>query len=111
MSIKENKSPNILAGLLTGVAAGFILGIIYAPDKGTETRKKIKTKANDLKDEATNKYFDVSDKIKNQYHMISSTVNNLGNSVKDNYDKYKDQIVSTTTEVMKDVETKLNELR
>jgi len=111
MSTKEKNSGNILASILTGLFTGVVLGIIYAPDKGTETRKKIKTKINDVKDEATNKYLEMSDKVKDQYNTVSSIVNNVGNSVKDNFDKYKDQIVSTTTEVIKDVEIKLNELK
>lgn len=111
MSIKENNSASILAGLLAGVGVGLILGIIYAPDKGTETRKKIKTKANDYKDQAKSKYLDVSVKVKDRYDAMSSTLNNVGNSVKDNYDKYKDQVVSKTTEIMKDVETELDQLK
>ncbi|WP_139423210.1 YtxH domain-containing protein [Chryseobacterium mulctrae] len=111
MSTKQNNSASILAPLVTGLAAGVIIGILYAPEKGAETRKKIKTKANDLKDQATNKYLAVSDTVKDQYDTISSTFTNVGNSVKDNFDKYKDQIVSTTTEVIKDVEMKLNELK
>lgn len=107
MSIKEKKLASILASLLAGAAAGVILGIIYAPKKGSITRKKIKTKANNLKDDVNNNYLDFSVKIKEQYDAISTTLNN----VKDNYDHYKDNLVSTTTEIIKDVETKLNELK
>ncbi|MFM2136349.1 MAG: hypothetical protein RL021_1749 [Bacteroidota bacterium] len=39
----ENQSNNgrVLLALLGGVAIGAVLGILLAPDKGTETRKKI----------------------------------------------------------------------
>lgn len=35
------KSNNALMAFLAGAAAGAILGILYAPDKGTNTREKL----------------------------------------------------------------------
>ena len=34
-------SGKVLLGVLAGVAVGATLGILFAPDKGSETRKKI----------------------------------------------------------------------
>jgi gas vesicle protein len=36
-----NTSGKILAAVAAGIAAGAVLGILFAPDKGSETRKKI----------------------------------------------------------------------
>jgi gas vesicle protein len=45
----------VVLGVLAGIAAGAILGILFAPDKGCETRKKIAKKGNDVADDLKNK--------------------------------------------------------
>ena len=40
-----NTKAKIAAGLLGAVAAGVVIGLLLAPEKGSETRKKLKKKA------------------------------------------------------------------
>lgn len=40
----------IILGILAGAVAGSIIGILFAPDKGTETRKKIIHKGEEYAD-------------------------------------------------------------
>jgi gas vesicle protein len=39
----------LLIGILSGVAAGVVIGLLTAPAKGSETRKKIAVTAEDIK--------------------------------------------------------------
>ena len=41
----------IILGILAGTAAGALIGILFAPDKGTETRKKIVHKGEEYIDD------------------------------------------------------------
>jgi gas vesicle protein len=49
-------SGKVFLALLAGVAAGALLGVLFAPDKGTATRKKISRKGEDYADDLTEKF-------------------------------------------------------
>ena len=51
-----NKSGKILVAVAAGIAVGAVLGILFAPDKGTETRKKINKKGKKFADEVKEKF-------------------------------------------------------
>ncbi|WP_298396885.1 YtxH domain-containing protein [Flavobacterium sp.] len=57
------KNSNVLLGVLGGVAVGAALGILFAPAKGSETRKKIADKGSDLKDNFKDSLTKLSEKI------------------------------------------------
>ena len=46
-----NKTQSTLFALVAGLAAGAVIGILLAPDKGENTREKIAKKTADLKKE------------------------------------------------------------
>jgi gas vesicle protein len=54
-----SKGSRIVGGLLVGAIAGTLLGVLFAPRSGKETRKLIKKKVQNLKDQAV----EVKDKI------------------------------------------------
>jgi gas vesicle protein len=60
----------VASGVLLAAAAGAILGILFAPDKGSETRRKISKKGTDLKDMFRSKINDLVDDVANHYENI-----------------------------------------
>jgi gas vesicle protein len=48
----SSSNNNSILALLAGAVVGLGLGILFAPDKGSKVREKIKDGLDDLKDEA-----------------------------------------------------------
>lgn len=62
------KSGNLVLGVLAGLATGAVLGILFAPDKGVKTRRRIAGGAKDLADELTKK---IKDEVSSLRHKAS----------------------------------------
>ncbi|MFV0345006.1 MAG: YtxH domain-containing protein [Bacteroidales bacterium] len=67
-----SNSSSTLVGIVAGAALGFVAGILLAPEKGEDTRKKIGDKAKHLKDEMDKKMEDVNRKIHDLKHNFES---------------------------------------
>jgi len=85
------KASSTILGFAAAAAAGALLGVLFAPDKGSNTRKKIKDKSKDY-----------GDNIKTKFDGIVSTITSNGkeiieerkakfNQVKDDFNTVKDE--------------------
>ena len=82
-------SGKVVLGVLAGVAAGAILGILFAPDKGSETRKKISTKSNDLTDAVKEKFDAIVSKFKKEVEDVKDQANDYAENGKSVIEKLK----------------------
>lgn len=63
-------SGKVLLGVLAGVAVGATLGILFAPDKGSSTRKKISRKADDYSEELEEKFNEFMDGVTKSFEAM-----------------------------------------
>ena len=67
----------VFLGVLAGLAAGTVLGILIAPDKGSITRKKIARKSEDYADAVRDKFNGLVDGISTKFGEMKEEVSEL----------------------------------
>ena len=80
-----------IQSFINGIAVGFLLGILFAPDKGDETRRRISRRASAIKDNIKNTYEDIADDVSNQIRQVRYKANQVLSRGQKKYNELGDQ--------------------
>ncbi|MCX6286681.1 MAG: YtxH domain-containing protein [Bacteroidetes bacterium] len=87
-------SGKVLLGVLAGVAAGALLGVLFAPSKGSRTRRRI-----------TKKGEDYADGLKERYHEFLEEISDKFEKVKEDVSDFAEQAHTRSEEVKEELKT------
>jgi gas vesicle protein len=68
----QNNSGKIIAALIAGAAVGAAIGILFAPDKGSETRKKMAGSGEDFVETLKAKFGEMIDGVKKEVNSMKN---------------------------------------
>ncbi|WP_233897357.1 YtxH domain-containing protein [Tenacibaculum piscium] len=108
----SNENNNNILGVLTGIAIGAGLGILFAPDKGSKTRTKIaegaiaakdtvETEAAHLKDTVVEKAETLKDSVADTLHSKASTLEEKLDVIVSDVSYKADDLISNLEEKLK----------
>jgi gas vesicle protein len=66
-------SAKVILGIVVGVAIGAALGVLYAPAKGSATRKRIARKSTDYAEEVKDKFNEYIDALAEEYDIVKGS--------------------------------------
>ncbi len=87
----------VVLGAMAGVAVGAVLGILFAPEKGSVTRKQILDKGTDYADGLKSKYKEFADTVSERFNNAKQEVQDLAETGKAKFDEAKKDVSHATS--------------
>lgn len=86
-----NDNSKVLVGLLVGLAAGAALGLLFAPEKGNETRDRLSQSLKDLGDS-------IKDKAADEINNLGNLKDKVVTSVKSKFRQTEEELIADDLE-------------
>ena len=67
-----SRSSDVILAFVVGAAAGAVTALLLAPDKGSETRKKLRQGIDDLREKGTDYLEAAGDGLRSRVHDLSA---------------------------------------
>jgi len=83
MSESTNNTAKIIGAALLGAAIGGLIGVLFAPDKGSKTRKRLMNKGHELSDTMKQKFSDLMSDMKKEAAEGAEKVKDTAKDFKD----------------------------
>ncbi len=84
----------VLLGATAGLAVGAILGILFAPEKGSVTRQQIMDRGSDCADDLKSKYNQLADTMKEKLQHAKESAKDFAETGKARFDELKKDVKS-----------------
>lgn len=78
----------VILGIVGAAAAGVVIGLLIAPEKGSETRKRIAKTTGDLADKLTNLFHDGRE----EYENLKDKARNIKASAEEKVSRVKENL-------------------
>jgi len=99
MANRDSGIVDITISFLLGTATGFILGILFAPASGEETRKKVQEGAAKTGEKAKESYDKIAKEAEKGIKVVKEKTHEGIDAIKDFVEKKKQEIATKAEEI------------
>ena len=106
MANKGSSAFEVTLSFLLGAATGFVVGILFAPASGTETRKKIQEQAAKTGEKAKDNYEKIAKEAEKGIKIVREKTQEGLDAIKDFIERKKQEGLKKTPEAVEGEEKK-----